>query len=219
MDKRDFHFKHPTTIQVSGQTRCGKTRLVRRILEKQLIQPFGTRIIYVYSEWQPDYDMIRERYSGIDFEKKWRDESFDSMNPKQPNILVLDYQMGVARSSMSAADLFTKGSHHRNLTVIYLVQIVYNQGKSKRTISRNSHYSVVFRNGRDASQFRTMVYQICPNGGKWLVDSFTDATSVPYGYQVLDKHPSTLEDQTIITNILPGEQYTYYINSHAKETR
>ena len=163
--------------------------------------------------------MIRERYSGIDFEKKWRDESFDSMNPKQPNILVLDYQMGVARSSMSAADLFTKGSHHRNLTVIYLVQIVYNQGKSKRTISRNSHYSVVFRNGRDASQFRTMVYQICPNGGKWLVDSFTDATSVPYGYQVLDKHPSTLEDQTIITNILPGEQYTYYINSHAKETR
>ena len=57
MDPLDFHFKHPTTIQVSKPTR-GKTKLVRRILEKQLIQPFATRIIWVYSEWQSDYDMI-----------------------------------------------------------------------------------------------------------------------------------------------------------------
>ena len=45
MDPLDFHFKHPITIQVSGPTRCGITRLVRRILEEQLIQPFATRII------------------------------------------------------------------------------------------------------------------------------------------------------------------------------
>ena len=74
MDFLDFHFKHPTTIQVSGRTRCGKTRLVQRILEEQLIQLFATRIIWVYGEWQPDYDLIRERYPGIEFEKAWRDE-------------------------------------------------------------------------------------------------------------------------------------------------
>ena len=51
----DFYFKHPTTIQISGSTGCGKTWSVRRILEEQLIQPFPTRIIWVYSEWQPDY--------------------------------------------------------------------------------------------------------------------------------------------------------------------
>ena len=99
MDPLDFHFKHPTTIKVSGPTRCGKTRLVRRILEKQLIQPFAPRIIWVYSEWQPDYDMIRERYPGIEFEKGWRDKIFDSLSPEQRNILVLDDQMGVASPS------------------------------------------------------------------------------------------------------------------------
>ena len=52
----DFHFKHPTIIQVSGPTLCGKTRLVLRILEEQLVQPFPTRIIWVFSEWQPDYE-------------------------------------------------------------------------------------------------------------------------------------------------------------------
>ena len=110
MDPLDFHFKHLTTIQVSGPTRCGKTRLVRSILEEQLIQPFATRIIWVFSELQPDYDMIRERYPNIEFEKGWRDGIFDSLIPEQRNIMVLDYQMGVASSSTSVADLFTKES-------------------------------------------------------------------------------------------------------------
>ena len=138
----------------------------------------------MFSEWQPDYDIICKRFPGIEFEKGWRDKIFDSLSHKQRNTLVLDDQMGVASSSTSVADLFTKGSNHRNLPVIYLVQNVYNHGKSQRTISLNSHYSVVFRNGRDASLLRTMAYQICPNDGKWLVDSCTDATSKLNGYLV-----------------------------------
>ena len=76
-----------------------------------------------------------------------------------------------------------------------------------------------FLNGRDASQFRTMAYKICPNDDKWLVDSFTDANTKPYEYLVLDHHPSTPEDQTVVINILTGDQLTYYINSHAKVKR
>ena len=176
MDPLHFHFKHPTTIQVSEPTRCGKTRLVRRILKHQPIKPFASRIIWVCSEWQLYYDIILERYPGIEFEKEWRDKIFDSLSSEQRNILILDDQMGLASSSTSVADLFKKGSHHKNLTVIYLVQNKYNQNKSKRTILLNSHYSVVFRKCRDASKFRTMAYLICPINGKWLVDSFTDAT-------------------------------------------
>ena len=130
--------------------------------------------------------------------------------------MVLVDQISVASFSTSLADLFTKGSHHRNLTVIFLVQNVYNQGKSERTISLLSHYCVVLRIGLNASQFRAMANLICPNDGKWLVDSFTHATLKPYGYLVRDYYPSTHEDQTIVTNILTENQLTYYINSHAK---
>ena len=62
-------FQTSDQIQVSSPTRCGKTRLVRRILEEKQIQPFVTCIIGVYNDWQPDYYMIRERYPGIEFEK------------------------------------------------------------------------------------------------------------------------------------------------------
>ena len=196
-------------MQVSGPTRCGKFRLVQRIIKQQLIHLYATRIIWVYSEWHPDHDMIRERYPGIEFEKGWRDDIFDSLCPDQRNILVLDHQMAVASSNMSVADFFTKGSHHKNLTFIYLVQNVYNQGKSQWTISLNSRYSVVFRNSRDASQFRTMAYQICPRDSQWLVDAFTDATSEPYGYLILDHHLSTPEYQKVVTNMFPGEQLIY----------
>ena len=90
LDLQAFHFEHPTTIQVSKPIRCSKTRLVRRILEEKLIQPFATSIIWVFNEWLPDYDMIRERYPGIKFEKGWRDEIFDSLSAEQQNIMVLD---------------------------------------------------------------------------------------------------------------------------------
>ena len=171
------------------------------------------------SEWQPDYDIIREWYPSIEFEKGWRDEICDSLSREQRNISVLDDQMGVASSSTSVADLFTKGSHHKNLTIIYRVQNVYNQYKSQTTISLNSNYSVVFHNGRNASHFRIMAYQICPNDGKWPVDTFTDANFKPYGYLVLDHHPSTPEDQTVVTNILTKEQLTDYINSNVEVKR
>ena len=61
-----------------------------------------------------------------------------------------------------------------------------------------------------------MAYQICPNDGKWLVDSFTGAISKPYGNLVLDHHPSTPEDQTVVINILYRDQLTDYISSYVK---
>ena len=61
----DFSFKHPTTIQISGPTLCGKTRLLLEILKEQLVQPFPHRIIWVFSEWQPDYEEARQCYPHI----------------------------------------------------------------------------------------------------------------------------------------------------------
>ena len=64
-----------------------------------------------------------------------------------------------------------------------------------------------------------MAYQICLNDGKWLVDTFTDAKLKPDGYLVLNHDASTTENQTVVNNILPKYQLTYYINCHAKVKR
>ena len=41
--------------------------LKQKIPYKQLIQPFAIRIIWVYSKWQLDDNMIRVQYFGIEF--------------------------------------------------------------------------------------------------------------------------------------------------------
>ena len=39
---------------------------------------------------QQDYDLIRERYSGIELDKGWRNEIFDSLSQEQRDILLVD---------------------------------------------------------------------------------------------------------------------------------
>ena len=46
-------------------------------------------------------------------------------------------------------NLFTRDSHHHNLSVIYIVQNLFHQGKGSRSISLNSYYLVLFKNPRD----------------------------------------------------------------------
>ena len=215
MSNLELHFKHPATILLSGPTGCGKTRFVRRILEERLIEPFPTRLIWVYGEWQGDYDQIKTIYPEIEFMQGYSDDIYDSLEPTERNLLILDDQMSEASDTKSLAKLFTKGSHHRNVTILYLVQNMFDQGKSSRTVSLNSHYAVVFRNLRDQSQFRTMARQLLPNNSQWLIDAFTDATVRPYGYLVIDNSPQCDPVFRFRTNILRGELPTVYCESGA----
>ena len=54
------------------------------------------------------------------------------------NLIVVEDQMIEAGKDNRIVDLFTKGSHHRNLSVIYTVQNLFHQGKGNRSISLNS---------------------------------------------------------------------------------
>ena len=149
-------------------------------------------------------------YPHIEFEHGWRDDIYDRITPDTKNLLIVDDQMEEAGSSKTLQNLFTKGSHHRNLTIMYLLQNMYNAGTSQRTVSLNTHYNVVFKNPRDARQFRCLASQMHPGDFYWLIGAFLDATAKPHGYLVLDHHPKTDDDKRVVSNILPGEDLTYY---------
>ena len=59
----DPRFKHPFTCLVAGPTGCGKTTFVKELLEKSqlLIDPPPQRTVWCYSEWQPDYENIKDQ--------------------------------------------------------------------------------------------------------------------------------------------------------------
>ena len=78
--------------------------------------------------------------------------------------------------------LFTKGSHHRNLSDMYIVQNLFGKNKEQRTISLNSHYLVIFQSPRDASEITHLAQQMYPGKLKYLQEAFKDATSAAYSY-------------------------------------
>ena len=45
------------------------------------------------------------------------------------SLKIIDGQMIQAESDNRVVNLFTKGSHHQNLSVIYIVQNLFHQGK------------------------------------------------------------------------------------------
>ena len=65
-------------------------------------------------------------------------------------LVILDDLMSEADDRVTK--LFTKGSHHRNISVMFIVQNLFGKNKEQRTISLNSHYLVVFKNPRDSSR-------------------------------------------------------------------
>ena len=56
--------------------------------------------------------------------------------------------------------LFTKGSHHCNISLVLITQNVFHQGPSSRDISLNSKDIVVFKNPRDKTQIVNLARQV-----------------------------------------------------------
>jgi hypothetical protein len=101
---------------------------------------------------------------------------------KKRNLIILDDLMDESKDDVNVSNLFTKGSHQRNISVFFMSQNLFVQGKHTRTISLNSHYLVVFINPRDSAQFSNLARQMYPNNSKYLEECYNDATKIPHGY-------------------------------------
>ena len=210
-----IQLRHPATFIVSGSTGSGKTILVCKILDAirdgLLFEPRICRVCYCYSEYQPifkKYESFVRFHRGLQAE---RDPIFDSTT--EP-LLVLDDMM----SSVNAfvADLFTKISHHRNSSVMYLCQNLFDRNRYHRTISLNSHYIFLLRNPQDTQPVAALARQIFVNDFRFAVEAYRHATREPFAYLLFDLHPATDDRFRLRTNILPGETEYAYIRKNSK---
>ena len=119
------------------------------------------------------------------------------------NIIVIDDQMIEAGKDNRIVNLFTKGSHHRNLSVIYIVQNLFHQGEGNRSISLNSHYLMLFKNPRDKLQILTLAKQMYPGRTDFFLKQYEEAVRRPHGYLLIDLKTTTQDDCRLRTNVLP----------------
>ena len=209
----DVRFKTPANFYICGQTQCGKSYMVRRMLShlNELFYPVPSKVIYCYGEYQKEFD---ELFPYVELVEGFPNDVGKLTRGHDNSLLVLDDLMSQCSNDSRVADLFTRGSHHQGISVLYLTQNLFPPGKLSRTISLNSHYIMVFRNPRDSLGITTLAKQMFPKQTDYLMEAFRDATSKPYGYLLIDCHQLTPEDIRLRTNILPGERQVAYVKKH-----
>ena len=129
----DVRFKVPANFYVSGQSQSGKSSLIRQLLQytNELFYPVPTKIIYCYGEYQKEFEELR----NVDLVEGFPSDLDDLTKGHDHSIVVLDDLMSECSKDQRVSDLFTRGSHHKGISVFYLTQNLFPPGKLSRTIS------------------------------------------------------------------------------------
>jgi len=208
-----FSFKHPTTILVAGPTQAGKTEFVIQLLREKsyLLTPEPDCIHWAFGQKnEKQMAAVQAIDSSITFSEGFPDlNCFDS---SKNNLLILDDLMDEIGKSQECSNLFTRGSHHNNITVIGIIHNLFNQQKFMRTLSINTRYYILLKSPRDLQQIATFGRQIFPQYKNFLVSALDQATQMhDFGYLVVDLHTQTPDSLRVCTGIFHHQIPVYFI--------
>ena len=207
--KSDIQFKHPFNALLSGPSQCGKTTILRKILEfhKETIDGIDKevlKVVWCYGKWQKYYDIPLKNV-----ELKYIEGMPDEEDVIDYDIIVIDDLMQKIEKNPYISLLFTAGTHHDKQSVIVLTQNFYQKGEICNTIRKNAHYVILFKDPGDTSQVRTMSWRMFPENPKYLIAAFRLATLEAHGYLLIDRTQSTDDNCRLRTRIIPDKSTNY----------
>ncbi|GFT09035.1 uncharacterized protein TNCV_4105021 [Trichonephila clavipes] len=197
------NLKHPFSMMICGPSNSGKTFFVRRILETTLIKPFPPKIIWCYGIYQKLFEKMsdKEFHEGIP----------SGVENITNALIIIDDLMNEVGDDKNFQTCSRKEATFRDISVIFILQNIFCKGKQIRNISLNTSYLCCFKNVRDKQQISCLARQMYPSQSKFLLESYDDATKVPYGYLFIDLKPETNERLRIRTSIFPGDKNIVYV--------
>lgn len=208
--KEHCQFKHPFTCMVAGPTSSGKTVLVRRFLKNfnvcicNLPKPCNIlNVLWCHGQWQESYKVPISANVKVTYVEGLPEE--DYLISFKPHVIVIDDLMNELGKNEKIANLFTKGSHHQNISIFFIVQNIFHKAPVTRTVSLNSHYFVLMKNPRDRSQIRHLASQTHTGNTKFLVDAYNHATTSPFSYIRVDNTQDTPDNLRVLRRLTPEE--------------
>jgi septin family protein len=145
-------FISPFSMIIAGPSSSGKSHFVRNLLKnhKLLVTPKhekNPKVLWIYGQWQ---NLYKEPLENVDIEYIEGLPTDSEINDKKPIFIVIDDLMNEVSDDKQLGNLFTKGSHHLNINIIFITQNLFHQGKQMRNIHLSSNYLVLMKNKRDA---------------------------------------------------------------------
>ena len=189
---------HPFTSVIAEPTGSEKSVFVRRFVHniRHMMTPIPECILWCYEE----YGSV----DGVDFQQGL--PNLDTLDPRDKHLIILDDIMDGTKRTKGWLHCLRK-SHHRNISVMYIVQNLFHRGKHH---SLNAHFMVLFKNPRDVSQIMALAHQMYPQRTKYFLEAYTAATARPHGYLVIDMKQETPDILRLRSHIFPGEEQKTY---------
>lgn len=218
MTPDEFALKVPFSVFVSGPSQSGKTRFTQRILnnvEKGVLSKPIKKIVYAYSKWQPAFQEMRDNDASMTFYEglPTKEELTEWTKDGEDLLLVLDDLVYRVIQSFDYMELFSIYVHHLKVSVIFISQNLFPQGKYSRVISLNCQYLVLFKNPRDNFQIRYLATQLYPRNTSYFLDAYDKATQKPYSYLLVDLSVSAKREYALRTGIFPGDLLSVFMKS------
>jgi hypothetical protein len=208
----EWYFRHPSFTIVCGATFSGKSTWILQLLRERymLISPSVQRVIFIYSEEQPEYfQQLKLTVPGIEFVKGLEpvEDYLQSLSANVNNLLIFDDLFQEALSSKYFLDLTTKIGHHTSTSIIFTVHNMFQQSKFSKSISNQAKYIVLFKNVRDVNQIKYLGQQVLGHGGGQILEYvINDVTKDDkFGYVILDMHPQSTDQVRIVTKVFLSE--------------
>ena len=208
----DLTLKHPRRFIIYGPSGSGKSTFVEKLLlhMKELFGFNFDKIIYSSGQAFPNFDSIHgikiNKYNKID------EDLLENLSPLNKNLIIIDDNMHTVANDILISDLFTKISHHKNISVILLVQNLFPKSKYMRDLSSNSTYLILMSNPRETLQIKTLSAQIDGANNNFILKCFNEATkNKPFSYLFLDFDQNTPDEIRVRTNIFPDEEQFAFI--------
>lgn len=207
----DFNWQldSPACIMISGMTSSGKTQLTKKLLQRkdEVFSKPVDRVIWCYTEQQRQLeDELKSTVPNIEFNKGFPDD-FENPEPSKHIVLVLDDMIHLCKQDKMQT-IFVRGSHHQNVSCIYLTQSCFAPGQ--RTISLQCKYIALMRNPRENSNYQYLGRQM--NGGRnciALETALKDNADKPYSYVLLDYSQNQNDKMRIRNSFFPEEMTVY----------
>lgn len=126
----------------------------------------------------------------------------------RPQLFVLDDSMFESQTK-NVANLFTRGCHHQNISVIYITQNIFHQSRYSRDISLNFSHLCLMNNPRDRTQFKYLARQLYENPRE-LEKVYKNVCSTPFSYLFIDLTQNTHNLLRFRTDILNPNYLTVF---------
>ena len=172
-----------------GPSETGKSQFIYNRLKNGTFLPKFNIIYFFYQHSQTLYDVMQKQIENFEFVQGVNFEFIDPLkNNGSKYLLIFDDSCREICNSKPFVDTATAG-RHPGLSTICIKHNLFHQSKLGQNVELQNTHIVFFKSPRDVMQISTLSAQ--KGLGSEIVDSYRDATSVPYGHLLVDLSPRT----------------------------